>query len=241
MVAKYTDGTMEVEAIQYTEKNMEEVLNWTGGVKLSANSFALGCGGCSPVKLGRWIVKRLGDFTVMGNSDFLLKFTPVAEKVTERQLRVEALYELVAMGAFTTVLQTLDASPALAKACVEYRHPGSNRTFLRAAVGSQSMEMCTKLIKLGVDVTVKDSHGKTAADIASERGYAVLADIIRQAEPKRFSAKRLTDCWYTIDKSTGRSVGAWYFDHHCEVVCKGKAEHLCQLLNDLDSKAKRGK
>jgi hypothetical protein len=241
MVAKYTDGTMEVEAIQYTEKNMEEVLNWTGGVKLSANSFALGCGGCSPIKLGRWIVKYPGCFAVMGNSDFLLKFTPVAEKVTERQLRVEALYELVVMGAFTTVVKMLDASPALAKACVEYRHPGSNRTFLHVAANSRRRTFCEKLIKLGVDVTIKDYSGRTAEAVADKNGYYDLALFIHQAEPKRFSAERLTDCWYTIDKSTGRSVGEWYFDHHCEVVCKGKAEHLCQLLNDLDSKAKRGK
>lgn len=91
--------------------------------------------------------------------------TIVMEQREKAAIRAEDVFAAVAQGDMTRVIECLKAKPELANA-----RDAQGRTPLHLAVERDMGETTLLLLNLGADPALKNAEGKTAADVAQEKG-----------------------------------------------------------------------
>ena len=101
--------------------------------------------------------------------------------MSEQQQAIERAYEEAKRGDWEQVLSTWRRSPHLAQECSRYQKPSSGWTFLHQAAYFGHEAACLELIRLGAAVDKLSHERQSAADVAEERKYPDLANLLRRA------------------------------------------------------------
>ncbi len=95
---------------------------------------------------------------------------------------VERLYAKAKSGQWEDVWLALAGERELAAACSRYVKPSSGWTFLHQAAYAGKEAAIRGLVRLGASVAVASTENETARDVATKRGHAALATLLRAAE-----------------------------------------------------------
>jgi predicted HTH transcriptional regulator len=101
--------------------------------------------------------------------------------MSELQNLIEETYEKAKKGRWDRVLPEWKDIPLIAFRCSRYQKESSGWTFLHLAAYFGHEIACRELIRLGASVNRLSREGKTAADVAEEKGHTALADLLRRA------------------------------------------------------------
>src|SRR5579884_3416777 len=95
---------------------------------------------------------------------------------------VQRLYAKAKAGRWEDVWLALAGERELAGACSRYVKPNSGWTFLHQAAYAGSETAVRGLVRLGASLRAASKENETARDVATKRGHATLAAILRVAE-----------------------------------------------------------
>jgi len=101
--------------------------------------------------------------------------------VSELQNLIKDTYEQAKKGRWDRVLSEWKDIPLIAFRCSRYQKESSGWTFLHQAAYFGHEIACRELIRLGASVNRLSREGKTAADVAEEKGHNALAALLRRA------------------------------------------------------------
>ncbi|ETR66593.1 MAG: hypothetical protein OMM_12600 [Candidatus Magnetoglobus multicellularis str. Araruama] len=101
--------------------------------------------------------------------------------MSELQNLIEETYEKAKKGRWDQVLPEWKDIPLIAFRCSRYQKESSGWTFLHQAAYFGHEIACRELIRLGASVNRLSREGKTAADVAEEKGHTALADLLRRS------------------------------------------------------------
>lgn len=87
----------------------------------------------------------------------------------------EDVFIALSQGDMTRIVFCLKAKPDLANA-----RDKNGRTPLQIAAERNMADTARLLLKMGADPALKDQEGKTAAEIAQEKGAGAVAEILRE-------------------------------------------------------------
>ena len=90
-------------------------------------------------------------------------------------------YDQARRGDWGYVLSEWKEIPLLARRCSRFLKQSSGWTFLHQAAYFGHEIACRELIRLGAAVGRLSRDGKTAADVAQEKGHTALASLLRRA------------------------------------------------------------
>ena len=101
--------------------------------------------------------------------------------MTELKNIVFDLYEQAKSGEWDQVLLAWREVPTLARRCSRYQKESSGWAFLHQAAYFGSDAACRELIRLGAPVGQISLKGKTAENIAREKGHVAVAALLQRA------------------------------------------------------------
>lgn len=90
-------------------------------------------------------------------------------------ITADDLFAAVSQGDMSTALTCLKAKPQLVNA-----RDKEGRTPLHIAAQKNLRDTALLLLNRGADLTLKDSSGKTAADLAREKGAAATEELLKE-------------------------------------------------------------
>jgi len=96
-------------------------------------------------------------------------------------------YDKAKSGDWAYVLSEWKEIPLLAKRCSRFQRESSGWTFLHQAAYFGHDIACRELIRLGAAIGCTSSEGKTAADVAHEKGHSALASLLQRANQNKES------------------------------------------------------
>lgn len=94
---------------------------------------------------------------------------------------VEQTYEQAKVGQWDQTLALWGNSAVLLNRCSRYRKPGSCWTFLHQAAYFGNVEACKLLISKGASLKALTHDGRSAAEVAGDRGHSDLASLLSKA------------------------------------------------------------
>ncbi|SFQ13214.1 Ankyrin repeat-containing protein [Nitrosomonas cryotolerans] len=100
---------------------------------------------------------------------------------------IEEVYKQAKNGQWDQVLSDWKDIPLIEKRCSRYQKESSGWTFFHQAAYFGHETACRELIRLGASVNRRSREGKTAIDVAEERGYIDLANLLKRAFEKEGS------------------------------------------------------
>lgn len=101
--------------------------------------------------------------------------------MSELQGLITSLYDQAKSGYWDRVLSEWKELPLIARRCSRFQKSSSGWTFLHQAAFFGNQDACLELIRLGASTGNPSHDGKTAADIALEKGHTTLASQLRRA------------------------------------------------------------
>jgi hypothetical protein len=101
--------------------------------------------------------------------------------MNELQDLIDQAYKDAKAGHWEKLINEWKISTVLAKRCSRFQKNGSGWTFLHQAAYFGCEPACRLLIRLGVPVAALTHDKRTAADIAAQKGYNSLAELLRRA------------------------------------------------------------
>jgi hypothetical protein len=101
--------------------------------------------------------------------------------MSELQNLIDQAYKDAKAGHWERLINEWDISRVLAKRCSRFQKEGSRWTFLHQAAYFGCEKACCLLIELGASLAALTHDRRTAADIAEQKGYKSLAELLRKA------------------------------------------------------------
>lgn len=101
--------------------------------------------------------------------------------MSELQVFIEEIYGQAKIGRWQKVLSEWKDYPVIAKRCSRYENKTSGWSFLHQAAYFGDARACRELIRLGASADKPSRDGKTAVDVALEKGFFELADLLRRS------------------------------------------------------------
>lgn len=101
--------------------------------------------------------------------------------MNEHHQAIQQAYTEAKRGAWEPLLAKWRQYPQLAMQCSRYKKSSSGWTFLHQAAYFGHEAACRELIRLGADPGVLSKEQQRAADVASERKFPALAELLQKA------------------------------------------------------------
>ncbi|QOR40208.1 ankyrin repeat domain-containing protein [Billgrantia diversa] len=101
--------------------------------------------------------------------------------MSELNVILEEIYDQAKIGRWQKVLSEWKDFPVIAKRCSRYEKETSGWSFLHQAAYFGNVQACRELIRLGASANKPSRDGKTAVDVAVEKGFVELAALLQSS------------------------------------------------------------